>query len=734
MRGLRTAVSVREAETRGGNRFFRASHHWKGLGAAFGGCVGLLVLFGYAVGLTFLWRPIPCVGATNPTTALSLAFLGFGLTMGFSSNRRARQSGRVAIIAVSGFLVLCIGSNFFGTGLIDMLTPFVDEVDRDRPTGSHHMSVNAGFTLLAIAGAEISRWYGRPTLCQTLAVFSICGFFIALIGYLIDLWEFQGGMAPFTLLGAIPLAMAVLFAEPESGFIRVLAARSESGTLARLLVSVSTAFVLLVGWLVSRHVTEGSIGQSNDGALLVYETAGIIGLTWVLVIIGVMRADRIENSQRAAEQLLIHAATTDALTGLLTRNKMTELYLGPDLRENPPIGAKLFIGLDRFRLLNEAFGHVAGDEILKEVGRRLSFIFREHYVSRFGGDEFSVYCVGITQEEATQAGMAVTKILARPFEVLGLQHHLTASVGVAHTDIAGGMDLRQAADAAMFVAKQRGGNQTVVFEWFMHETVKAQVELEQELHKAVHSDCELSLSYQPVVRLADNSLYALESLVRWDHPRLGPVSPGRFIPIAEATGLIIPLGLKVIDLTVRQAALWHSRYPNENFITNINISPIQFNSSDVIGDFLRFLERHQLPTNRFCIELTEGAFANENTILALKAARQHGFKVAMDDFGVGYSSLSLLPRLPLSSIKLDRSFIVNAAESPGDALLLSTITQLAHALNLTVVAEGVERQDQLAIVTKYGCDAVQGYIHSRPLVVEDVELYLSGKMRWNALM
>jgi EAL domain-containing protein (putative c-di-GMP-specific phosphodiesterase class I) len=146
------------------------------------------------------------------------------------------------------------------------------------------------------------------------------------------------------------------------------------------------------------------------------------------------------------------------------------------------------------------------------------------------------------------------------------------------------------------------------------------------------------------------------------------------------------------------------------------------------------LDRYNVPTNRFCIELTEGAFANENTIRALKEARQHGFKVAMDDFGVGYSSLSLLPRLPLSSIKLDRSFITNAAESPGDALLLSTITQLAHALNLTVVAEGVEHQDQLAIVAKYGCDAVQGYIHSRPLVVEDVELYLSGKMRWNALM
>jgi diguanylate cyclase (GGDEF)-like protein len=425
-----------------------------------------------------------------------------------------------------------------------------------------------------------------------------------------------------------------------------------------------------------------------------------------------------------ATRMLHLAATTDALTGLLSRNRMWALMRHRAGKAKPAIAGILCVDLDRFRSVNQVFGPAIGDRLLVEVAQRLTPLAGKYPVGRLGSDDFVISCTGISMDAALQLGASATAALACPFEVAGHSFHLTASVGIAHTDVAGDVDLRQGADDAMYVAKLRGGNQSVAFVRSMHQGTRELAELEQHLHVALDRDDQLSMAFQPIVSVHGGGLVGWEALARWHHPELGVISPDRFIKLAETTGLIIPLGLKLMRLAVRQAALWHRAYPGRCPILNVNLSPVQFSSGDVVGDFLTLLGQYHLPATAFCIEVTEGVFTNSDTITALENARASGFDVSMDDFGVGYSSLAQLPRLPLTSLKLDRSFI-ERAESSGETAMLSAIVQLAHALQLKVIAEGVERPEQLALLAGCGCDTVQGYFICRPQPAEALDGWMS---------
>jgi EAL domain-containing protein (putative c-di-GMP-specific phosphodiesterase class I) len=259
----------------------------------------------------------------------------------------------------------------------------------------------------------------------------------------------------------------------------------------------------------------------------------------------------------------------------------------------------------------------------------------------------------------------------------------------------------------------------------MHEMRMQHVELEQDLHEALRDGGQLGLHYQPVVHVEDRRVLAIEALARWEHPRLGPIPPDRFIAIAETTGLMVALGKKLMQIAVEQAVAWEAERPGSCPLLNINVSPVQFFGSDVVGDLSELVRRHGLQPHQFCLEITESVFAAAPAVQALERARALGFHVAMDDFGIGYSTLSQLPRLPLTSLKLDRSFIVNATESAGDAAILLAIVQLAHALNLVVVAEGVETRAQFDLVATVGCDAVQGYLVARPMRPDVLQAWLS---------
>jgi diguanylate cyclase (GGDEF)-like protein len=428
-----------------------------------------------------------------------------------------------------------------------------------------------------------------------------------------------------------------------------------------------------------------------------------------------------------AARRLHHAARTDSLTGLLSRNRMWELLTIWRLHPDPAGAALIIVDIDRFRSVNQVFGAATGDALLITIGRRLSAIAKRYPVVRLGGDDFAIWCRGISEEQAVVLAAQAASVLSRPFTAQGHSLHLTASVGVAHSEAVGQLDLRQASDDASYAAKQLGGNRATIFLPSMHEDRRDAAELERELHLAMQEEGQLFLMFQPVVSLMDDQLVAIECLARWTHPRLGALPPCVFIALAEARGMMDQLGGKFIALALDQARHWHTAYPGRCPLIHINISPTQFAGGHLLADLCAMLRLHDLPPAAFCLEVTESAFTDADALEALVDARALGFQVAMDDFGVGYASLSQMPRLPIASIKLDHSFISNAVKAEGDAAVLAGIVKIAHALNLQVIAEGVETPDQLALVTQSGCDAVQGYIFSRPLLPEAIGPIIAGQ-------
>jgi diguanylate cyclase (GGDEF)-like protein len=423
-----------------------------------------------------------------------------------------------------------------------------------------------------------------------------------------------------------------------------------------------------------------------------------------------------------AARTLNLAAITDDVTGLLSRNRLWELLARDRRGRKHKPAAMLCVDIDRFRAVSQVHGPGIGDRLLAEIGKRLQGVAGAHPVGRLGSDDFAIYCSGVTANEAQDIGMVAAAAVAEPLVTDGRRFHLTASVGVAHTDTAGGVDLRLGAYDAMHAAKQDGGNRTVAFVKSMREQRQDQAELEAELHLALETEGQLTIDYQPIFRMSDRRLFAVEALARWQHPRLGSIPPERFIPLAEARDLIVPLGRKLMTIAVRQAAVWQARYPTACPVINLNISPIQFTKGNVVAELSALLRQHDLPPSVFCIEVTEGVFANPEAIRTLETARALGFKVAMDDLGVGYSSLSQLGRLPLQAVKLDRSFVLNSGQTHDDAAILAAMVQLGHALRLDVIAEGVENLDQLHMVA--GCDAVQGYLMSKPLKPSALDRWL----------
>ncbi len=418
-----------------------------------------------------------------------------------------------------------------------------------------------------------------------------------------------------------------------------------------------------------------------------------------------------------------YALGTDLLTGLRTRTAFDRLITGRAVLTKA--AAMLLIDIDRFRAANHVLGSKAADGILAQIAHRLQVIATPHAVGRTGGDEFAVFCHPIERTAAQTLAQRLVDAMATPFPLPdGRQFYLTASVGLAHGNTEGIGNLRDAADEAVLIAKNQGGNQVVPFVKALHEARVERISLEQDLYRAFLAQDELFLAYQPIISLRDQTVIAVEALARWQHPKAGLVPPSRFVSIAEAAGLFCGLGAKIRELAVAQVARWRDSGVTDLPIINLNVSPLELARSDVPGTLRELVDRYGLHPQTFCLEVTEGAFADEQASRSLQAARDAGFKVAMDDFGVGYSSLSQLPKLPLTSLKLDRTFLLRALESDDGISLFATIVQLAHVLKLPVVAEGVETSAELAVAADCGCDSVQGFFFARPLSPAQLELCL----------
>ena len=435
---------------------------------------------------------------------------------------------------------------------------------------------------------------------------------------------------------------------------------------------------------------------------------------------------------REAQAKISHMARHDALTDLPNRTLFREQleHALHRVSRNEQVGI-FCIDLDHFKDVNDSLGHPIGDDLLKEVARRLSECVREgDTVSRLGGDEFAVVQIGseLQVSEASALAGRLIEVVSAPYIIQGHQVVVGASIGisVAPNDGSDPDQLLKNADMALYRAKADGRGTYRFFETGMDARAQARRLLEIDLRAALLRG-EFEVHYQPIHDLAADQIICFEALLRWNHPLRGSIPPMNFIPLAEETGLIIPIGEWVLRKACTDAAGW-----SQDVRVAVNLSPAQFKNRNLVPSVMAALSASRLPANRLELEITESVLLqdNETTLATLHKLRDFGIRISMDDFGTGYSSLSYLRSFPFDKIKIDRSFIHDLA-TRGDAMaIVRAVTSLGKSLGISTTAEGVETSEQLALLRSEGCNEVQGYLFSQPRPAEEVEKMLSsGQLR-----
>ena len=436
--------------------------------------------------------------------------------------------------------------------------------------------------------------------------------------------------------------------------------------------------------------------------------------------------------RKAIEEQLAHQASHDLLTNLPNRtlfmDRLEYALTGIEQRRGPI--AVLFLALNNFKEINDSLGYETGDRLLKAVAEVLSTSLRaEDTAAFFGGDEFAVLLENVRDEsEAIQVAGRITGALQAPFVVGESEVLLTTNIGIAlcvSSDVLPADLLRQA-DIAMYEAKNKGKDRYEVFDLRMRNRVLERLRGGMDLRGSIQRE-EFRVYYQPKVSLENDKIVGAEALVRWEHPQRGLVPPAEFIPVAEETGLIVPIGRWVLEEACRQAREWQEHYPlDPPLVMCVNISARQLRHPSLAHDVAQVLQETGLDPRTLDLEITESmAEDTQFAIAVLKELKGLGIQLVMDDFGTGYSSLSYLKNFPVDFLKIDRSFIAPLGENPEDEALVSGIIGLVHALGIKAIAEGVETAEQLAKLREMGCDFAQGYYFSKPLPAEGISELLS---------
>jgi diguanylate cyclase (GGDEF)-like protein len=410
----------------------------------------------------------------------------------------------------------------------------------------------------------------------------------------------------------------------------------------------------------------------------------------------------------------------DSLTGLPNRLLLKErMSQGMSrARRYQTQAALCLLDIDGFKRINDTLGHDAGDELLKQVGDRVSKASRTGSVARLGGDEFTILLTDFERvEDAARAADRALAHLAHPFRLGAHEVCVTASIGIAvHPDDGETMeDLMKNADVAMYHAKDKGGNDYQFYSRGMNDAALKHLSLEQDLRQALASD-ELRLFYQPIVEISSQRIVGMEALVRWQHPVMGLLPALEFIPVAEATGLIVPLGEWVLRNASSQCRAWHEAgFPWLS--VSVNLSPRQFADEGLLGTVEGALTESGLVPHCLGLEITENVLMQreDDTMRTLLSLKRLGVRLSIDDFGTGYASLGYLKHFPVDILKIDRSFIQDVQTDRSDAAITKAVIEMAHSLDLEVVAEGVATEAQLAILRELGCDTAQGYLFATPL-------------------
>ena len=429
------------------------------------------------------------------------------------------------------------------------------------------------------------------------------------------------------------------------------------------------------------------------------------------------------------EEGVRHRAMHDSLTGLPNRALALDRLEGAlaRRRRDGRAVAVLLADLDQFKLVNDSMGHQAGDDLLVALAPRLHDAVRpSDTVARLGGDEFLVVCEQLDgPREAIRVAERVAQAINQPIVLAAGEHFITASIGIAVAESADAdpAALMRDADAAMYRAKERGRGRYELFDDRLRNRVLTRLRTENELRRGIDQD-ELRVVYQPVVELDGGALCALEALVRWEHPERGTVDPVDFIPVAEDSGLIGALGEWVLTRACRDGAAWQRRFQRERpLLICVNTSPRQLANGAFPARVADIMSRNGLAPGSLALEITESVLMEEAhaPVTVLASLREYGLRLMLDDFGTGYSSLSYLRRFPLDVLKIDRSFVAGLGRDDEDAAIVAAIIQMARTLGLTVVAEGVERPEQLERLRELDCELVQGRLIAEPMPADDIE-------------
>src|SRR4051794_1222565 len=426
--------------------------------------------------------------------------------------------------------------------------------------------------------------------------------------------------------------------------------------------------------------------------------------------------------RKAAEARLARQALHDSLTGLPNRTLFHDRLAQALARASRGHGrvAVLYIDLDEFKLINDVYGHGAGDEVLRAAANLLESATRTgDIVARLGGDEFGVVCEPIPDAaEALATAQRLAAALDVPFGLRGHEITITTSIGIALSDdgVTDADQLLQDADIALYRAKEAGRDRVILFDDHLRAHSLRRIHLEEALRGALGAG-ELSLAYQPEVEIASGRLVGFEALLRWDHPILGSVPPDEFVPVAERSDLIHQIGKWVLDQAAQEAAVWQRLHPEMALKVSVNLSAKQLADARIIDNVREALATSELSPDRLCLEITESAVMDDARASAamLHELKALGVELSIDDFGTGYSSLAYLKRFPVDFLKVDRTFVAGLGRDADDVVIVASVVELGRSLGVGVVAEGVETEEQLAQLRSIGCAQGQGYLWSHPL-------------------
>jgi diguanylate cyclase (GGDEF)-like protein len=573
-------------------------------------------------------------------------------------------------------------------------------------------NVAALLLVAAYAGAaSLARRQARRRL-ET-AVWLTCGGLLA--GGVLAVFIVPASLPTLVVVPLLSVMVALTFG-PQASLRRFMPLAWVTGVLVALVAELLPRAPPPTGWLVTSYRVGTVAAALGLSLLLLWQFSRRLTDT-----LAEMRAANLSLHEalaevRMAEEKIKDLAYHDTLTALPNRLVFTDrlaLAVNQAQRQGSRL-AVLFLDLDHFKVINDSLGHSLGDQLLQQVAGRLTGCLRAgDTVARLGGDEFTLLLPGVQgPAESERVALKVLDTLREPYRLEGRELFVTASMGISlYPDDGEDADtLVRNADAAMYRAKEQGRDSHRLYAPPMNELATERLALESALRRALAND-ELVLHYQPLVEIGSGRLHGVEALLRWRHPEKGLLWPSDFLTLAEATGLILPIGPWVLRTACAQAQAWHAQELRELRVA-VNLSARQFQQPDLAEHVRRALRETGLPPHCLELEITEtNAMQNtEATLRTFAELKALGVRISIDDFGIGYSSLGTLKRLPIDTIKIDRSFIRDITTDPDDAAIVTAVIAMAHTLKLRVVAEGVDTEEQLTFLRGYGCDLMQGHL------------------------